>query len=75
MEENINYQRIEEAIRFMTKNVTEQPDLDAVAKALHLSPFHFQRLFTEWVGITTAKYPWLFTHNYLFALTKINQKA
>ena len=70
MEESINYQRIEEAIRFMTKNVTEQPDLDAVAKALHLSPFHFQRLFTEWVGISPKKFLQFLTTEYL--KTKLN---
>ena len=70
MEENINYQRIEEAIRFMSKNVTEQPDLDAIAKALHLSPFHFQRIFTEWVGISPKKFLQFLTTEYL--KTKLN---
>ncbi len=70
MEENINYQRIEKAIRFMSKNITEQPDLDEVARTLHLSPFHFQRLFTDWVGISPKKFLQFLTTEYL--KTKLN---
>ncbi len=51
-----NYSRIEEAISFIRKNFKEQPDLDTVAEKIHLSPFHFQKLFTEWAGVSPKKF-------------------
>lgn len=51
-----DYQRIEKAIGFITDNFRDQPDLDAVARQVHLSPFHFQRLFKEWAGVSPKKF-------------------
>ncbi|HMR58289.1 MAG TPA: AraC family transcriptional regulator, partial [Cyclobacteriaceae bacterium] len=48
--QSTNYNRIAEAIEYIKKNFKKQPSLDEVAEHVHLSPFHFQRLFTEWVG-------------------------
>ncbi|HTN46239.1 MAG TPA: methylated-DNA--[protein]-cysteine S-methyltransferase [Flavipsychrobacter sp.] len=53
---SINYHRIAEAIDYINHHFKSQPDLDEVAKHLHLSPFHFQRLFTEWAGTTPKKF-------------------
>ncbi len=47
-----DYHRIAEAIRFIESRVEEQPSLSDVANHLGLSPFHFQRLFRRWAGIT-----------------------
>ena len=55
-QETINYNRIAEAISYIQKNFKEQPDLDKVAEKIHLSPFHFQRLFTEWAGVSPKKF-------------------
>ena len=52
----INYQRIANAIEYMQQNFKDQPDLDAVAQKVHLSPFHFQRLFTDWAGVSPKKF-------------------
>src|SRR5262245_53083041 len=54
--EIINFQRIEEAIGFITENFKAQPGLDEVAKKIHLSPYHFQRLFTDWAGVSPKKF-------------------
>jgi AraC family transcriptional regulator of adaptative response/methylated-DNA-[protein]-cysteine methyltransferase len=51
-----DFQRIEQAIRFIRENFREQPDLDQVAQEVHLSPFHFQRLFREWAGVSPKKF-------------------
>lgn len=56
MEQALNYQRIESAIKYLAANYRDQPNLDDVARAVHLSPFHFQRIFTEWAGITPKKF-------------------
>lgn len=55
-QEKINYDRIATAIHYIRENFKEQPDLDDVAEKVHLSPFHFQRLFTEWAGVSPKKF-------------------
>ena len=51
-----NYHRIETAIAYLRANFRRQPQLDEVAAAVHLSPLHFQRLFTEWAGTSPKKF-------------------
>ena len=51
-QEQINYERIERAIHFIKDNRREQPGLDEVAEAVGMSPYHFQRTFREWAGVT-----------------------
>lgn len=52
----LDYQRIAKAIRFLTTHAREQPGLAAVARAAHLSEFHFQRLFSRWAGISPKRF-------------------
>ncbi|MEX0823669.1 MAG: methylated-DNA--[protein]-cysteine S-methyltransferase [Balneolaceae bacterium] len=51
-----NYERIEKAIRFLDENYQHQPSLQEVAKQLHLSRFHLQRMFKEWAGVSPKKF-------------------
>jgi AraC family transcriptional regulator of adaptative response/methylated-DNA-[protein]-cysteine methyltransferase len=51
-----DYQRIEQAIRFLQASYRRQPELGEVARSVHLSEFHFQRLFTRWVGISPKRF-------------------
>ncbi len=51
-----DFQRIEQAIQFIRENFRDQPDLDEIAQQIHLSPFHFQRLFREWAGVSPKKF-------------------
>lgn len=51
-----DYQRIEKAISYISTHFREQPDLDEVAKQVHVSPFHFQRMFKEWAGVSPKKF-------------------
>lgn len=55
-QESLNYQRIAEAIRYIEEHFQKQPSLEEVAEQVHLSPFHFQRLFTEWAGVSPKKF-------------------
>ena len=64
-ETNINYQRIEQAIRYLEENFQRQPELDEVAETVHLSSFHFQRLFTDWVGISPKRFLQFLTVDFL----------
>jgi len=51
-----DYDRIAEAIAFIATRVNSQPSLHEVAAHLHLSSFHFQRLFSRWVGVTPKRF-------------------
>lgn len=52
----VNYSRIAEAITYIQQNFTGQPTLDEIADKVHLSPFHFQRIFTDWAGVSPKKF-------------------
>ncbi|MFA7279276.1 MAG: methylated-DNA--[protein]-cysteine S-methyltransferase [Sterolibacterium sp.] len=51
-----DYDRIARAISFITRQVSNQPDLKEIAAHLHMSPFHFQRLFCRWAGVTPKRF-------------------
>lgn len=48
--------RIATAIAFIAQQVDRQPTLDEMAAHVHLSPCHFQRLFSRWAGITPKRF-------------------
>ncbi|RZG72871.1 bifunctional transcriptional activator/DNA repair enzyme AdaA [Acinetobacter sp. WCHAc060025] len=56
MQAQIQFERITKAIEYIQNNFKDQPNLDEVAEHLHLSPAHFQRLFTEWAGTSPKKF-------------------
>lgn len=64
-EDHINYQRIEEAIHYLVENFQRQPELDEVAENVHLSPFHFQKIFTTWAGISPKRFLQYLTVDFL----------
>jgi AraC family transcriptional regulator of adaptative response/methylated-DNA-[protein]-cysteine methyltransferase len=64
-ETNINYNRIEKAIQYLEENFQRQPNLDEVAEKVHLSPFHFQRIFSEWAGISPKRFLQFLTVDFL----------
>lgn len=51
-----DYERIAEAINYLANNAQRQPSLDDVARHMHMSPFHFQRLFSRWAGVTPKRF-------------------
>src|SRR5690606_26240363 len=55
-QQELNYNRIAEAIEYIRNNFRGQPTLDEIARKVHLSPFHFQRLFSEWAGTTSKRF-------------------
>ncbi|HCK92680.1 MAG TPA: cysteine methyltransferase, partial [Gammaproteobacteria bacterium] len=52
----IDYQRIETAIRYISDHFKDQPSLDDIAQIVHVSPYHFQKMFTEWAGVSPKKF-------------------
>lgn len=61
----VNYYRIEKAIGFLMANFKAQPDLEEIAAKVYMSPYHFQRIFTDWVGISPKKFVQYLTLDYL----------
>jgi AraC family transcriptional regulator of adaptative response/methylated-DNA-[protein]-cysteine methyltransferase len=59
-----DFERIGAALKYIEAHVTDQPELDAVAAHIHLSPFHFQRLFKRWVGISPKRFLQYLTINH-----------
>jgi len=51
-----DYERIEQAIRFLEQRYQQQPSLEEVAEHLKLSQSHFQRLFQRWAGISAKRF-------------------
>ncbi len=51
-----DYERVEAAISYIRNNVEQQPDLKAVAAHVGLSPYHFQRLFQRWAGVSPKRF-------------------
>lgn len=51
-----DYARIAAAIEFIISQATQQPSLTEIAAHVHLSPYHFQRLFSRWAGVTPKRF-------------------
>ena len=51
-----DYDRIARAIEFIAANAGAQPGLDEVAAQARLSPFHFQKLFSRWAGVSPKRF-------------------
>ena len=55
-QQELNYNRIADAIRFIKNNYRTQPKLEEIADHINMSPFHFQRMFSEWAGTTPKRF-------------------
>ena len=51
-----DYQRMERALQWLAEHYEQQPSLKDTADSCGLSEFHFQRIFTRWVGLSPKKY-------------------
>lgn len=59
-----HYNTIASAIDYIKAHFKTQPDLQEIAAAVHMSPFHFQRVFAEWAGVTPKKFLQYLTLDY-----------
>jgi AraC family transcriptional regulator of adaptative response/methylated-DNA-[protein]-cysteine methyltransferase len=62
------YAQIEKAIKYLGTNLQDQPSLEDVARHVNMSPYHFQRLFRRWVGISPKRFLQYLTIEYAKAL-------
>jgi AraC family transcriptional regulator of adaptative response/methylated-DNA-[protein]-cysteine methyltransferase len=51
-----DYRRIEQAIQYLEKHADHQPELIEIARAVGLSEYHFQRIFSRWAGISPKRF-------------------
>ncbi|MFV1956697.1 MAG: bifunctional transcriptional activator/DNA repair enzyme AdaA [bacterium] len=51
-----DYQLVEKALLYLEENAANQPSLDDVAEYIGLSPYHFQRLFKRWAGVSPKRF-------------------
>lgn len=71
----IDYHRIEKAIDYLKVNFKQQPSLEDVAAHVYLSPFHFQRMFKEWAGVTPKKFLQYLSIEYAKGILKDQQST
>jgi AraC family transcriptional regulator of adaptative response/methylated-DNA-[protein]-cysteine methyltransferase len=55
-QQDIDYHRVARGIDYITTHYRDAPELADIAAAAHLSPFHFQRLFTAWAGVSPKSF-------------------
>jgi AraC family transcriptional regulator, regulatory protein of adaptative response / methylated-DNA-[protein]-cysteine methyltransferase len=75
IQKNINYNRIAGAIKYIRENFRNQPSLGEIAQISNLSPFHFQRMFSEWAGTTPKKFLQYISLEYAKKILKDNQAS
>ena len=59
-----DYKRIEKAIQYLDANFKSQPTLEKIAESVHLSKYHFDRMFKRWAGISPIQFQQFMTLDY-----------
>lgn len=74
-QKQIDYTRVAQAIAYIKENFKDQPSLDDIAAAINLSPFHFQRIFSDWAGVSPKKFMQYISIEYAKGLLKDKQST
>jgi len=59
-----DFETVENAIKYLEGNFQDQPSLEQVARHVNMSPYHLQRLFRRWVGISPKRFLQFLTIDY-----------
>lgn len=59
---SVAYERMADALAHLGETWREWPDLSQCARAMGLSPYHFQREFTRWAGISPKQFQAALAH-------------
>jgi AraC family transcriptional regulator, regulatory protein of adaptative response / methylated-DNA-[protein]-cysteine methyltransferase len=62
--DSADYAVVAQAIQYLGQNFQDQPSLDDLAAKLHISPFHLQRVFSRWAGISPKRFVQFLTVDY-----------
>ncbi len=57
-----DYRRMAGALTWLSERWRDRPGLEAAAAAAGLSPFHFQRIFTRWAGVSPKTFTAALAH-------------
>ncbi|WP_144734648.1 methylated-DNA--[protein]-cysteine S-methyltransferase [Extensimonas perlucida] len=63
-EQSRQYALVARAIAFIRGHATQQPSLEEIAAAVHVSAFHLQRVFAQWAGISPKRFLQYLTKEY-----------
>ena len=74
-QEKINFNRIADAIDFLKNNFLLQPSLDEIAAQVNMSPTHFQKVFTNWAGVSPKQFLHYISINYAKAKLRNEQAS
>lgn len=58
------YQRVARAIAWLRAHAHRQPSLEELATAMDCSPFHLQRQFSQWAGVSPKRFVQYLTKEY-----------
>jgi AraC family transcriptional regulator of adaptative response/methylated-DNA-[protein]-cysteine methyltransferase len=72
---DLDYARVERAIRYLDENFRDQPRLAEVAAAVGMSEYHFQRLFRRWAGVSPKRFLQFLTADYARGLLRDSWNA
>lgn len=73
--EQINYDRIAVAIEYIKSRFKDQPSLEELSAVVGISSFHFQRLFSEWAGVSPKKFMQYLSIEYAKQLLKTDRST
>lgn len=74
-QETIDFNRIKDAIQYLDTNYKQQPTLDQVAEYVCVSPSHFQRMFTDWAGVSPKQFLQYITATHAKGLLKFGHSS
>ncbi|MBW8683713.1 methylated-DNA--[protein]-cysteine S-methyltransferase [Chitinophaga rhizophila] len=74
-QELTDYERIARAIDYLKEHFKRQPSLEEIAGNVYLSPYHFQRMFTAWAGVSPKKFTQYLSVGYAKSLLKERQTS
>jgi AraC family transcriptional regulator, regulatory protein of adaptative response / methylated-DNA-[protein]-cysteine methyltransferase len=73
-QENCPFHVIARAINCLRENIRHQPDLEEIARSVHLSASDFQRIFSEWAGTSIQKFQHYISIEHANALLSENKQ-
>ncbi|MEO1258709.1 MAG: methylated-DNA--[protein]-cysteine S-methyltransferase [Bacteroidota bacterium] len=70
-----HYHIVEQVIKFLEKNQSQQPSLEDISKHVYLSKFHLQRIFQDWAGITPKQFLQYLTTEHSKSLLRLGKST